>query len=113
MGVEEELAVPATPGETFVASRWTLGNVFFPARIMVSRLRVSRTKPRLFGSTEESISISQVASVRISTGVLWAEIRIDSTGGSTPITSHGHRKRDAQRVRDLTEAYQEASRVRR
>jgi hypothetical protein len=113
VGVEEELAVPVIPGETFVASRWTVTNVFFPSRITVSRLRVSRTKPRLFGSTEESISISQVASVRITTGMLWAEIRIDSTGGSTPITSQGHHKKDAYRIRDLIEAYQEASRARR
>jgi hypothetical protein len=49
--------------------------------------------------------------VHISTGVLWAEIRIESTGGTDPITSHGHRKADAQRIRDLIESYQAQSRV--
>src|SRR5436190_22888927 len=93
-------------GETFNASRWTRGNLIFPTRIVVSPLHVSRVKPRLFGTTDESIAISQVASVQIRTGVIWSEIRIDSTGGADPITSHGHRKKDAIRIRELIETYQ-------
>jgi hypothetical protein len=42
--------------------------------------------------------------------VIWSEIRIDSTGGAEPITSHGHSKGDAVRIRELIESYQ-ASRV--
>jgi len=95
--------------ETFAASRLTKGNLFFPTRITVTPLRVSRTKQRLFGNDEESIAIAKVASVQISTGVMWSEIRIDSSGGSAPITSHGHRKEDALRIRDMIEAYQAAS----
>jgi hypothetical protein len=45
------------------------------------------------------------------TGVFWSEIRIESSGGTDPITSHGHRKADAQRIRDLIETYQAQSRV--
>jgi len=97
-------------GETFIASRWTRGNLFFPTRIVVSPQRVSRVKPRLFGNTEESIAIMQVASVKISTGILWSDIVIESTGGTDPIASHGHRKADAQRIRDLIEAHQSAAR---
>ncbi len=97
-------------GEVFTASRWTKGNFIFPTKIIVNRLRVSRVKSRLFGSTEESISISQVASVRISTGMFWSDIVIDSSGGSDPITSHGHRKADALRIRDLIETFQVAQR---
>jgi len=98
---------PAEPStETFTASRWTTGNFLFPTRLVVSPLRVSRVKSRLFGSNEESIAISKIASVHISTGVLWSEIRIESTGGTDPITSHGHRKADAERIRDLIERYQ-------
>jgi len=48
--------------------------------------------------------------VQISTGIIWSNIRIDSSGGSDPITSHGHRKADAQQIRDLIEAYQTAHR---
>ncbi len=90
----------------FTASRWTSGNFFFPVRIEVSRERVARVKPRLFGGSEESIPISKVASVNITTGLIWADIRIDSSGGSNPILSHGHRKADAHRIRDLIESFQ-------
>jgi hypothetical protein len=99
------------PGQTFTASRWTQGNFLFPTRIVVSPTRVSRIKSRWFGSNDESIAISKVASVHITTGVLWAEIRIESTGGTDPITSHGHRKADAQRIRDLIESYQSQART--
>ena len=60
----------------------------------------------MFGSNEESIPISKVASVHISTGMIWSDIVIESTGGTDPITSHGHSKKDAQRIRDLVETYQ-------
>jgi hypothetical protein len=96
-------------GSTFTASRWTRGNHIFPTRIVVNPLHVSRVKSRLFGQTEESIAISQVASVEIKTGVIWSEIRIDSTGGAEPITSHGHRKTDAIRIRELIESWQAAT----
>src|SRR5215475_656563 len=101
-------ANPNTPGESFSASRWTRGNLIFPTRIVVSPLHVSRVKPRLFGTTDESIAISQVASIQIRTGIIWSEIRIDSTGGADPITSHGHHKADAVRIRELIETYQAA-----
>ena len=101
---------PNVSEETFSASRWTRGNLWFPTRIVVGPLRVSRVKRRLFGSNDESISISQVASVKISTGILWSDILIESTGGTDPIASHGHRKADAVRIRDLIEGFQAARR---
>lgn len=98
----------ATQGETFAASRLTRGNLLFPTLIVVSPEHVLRIKRRLFGSNEESIAISRVASVQISTGVFWSDIRIDSSGGSNPILSHGHSKKDAERIRDLIERYQKS-----
>ncbi len=111
MGVTPPTPAVEPAAQTFTASRWTQGNFLFPTRIIVSPQRVSRVKSRLFGSNEETIAISKVASVHISTGVLWSEIVIESTGGSDPITSHGHRKADAQRIRDLIESYQAQSRA--
>jgi len=112
MGISSTVSSPnpgsGTGERTFTASRWTKGNFWFPTRIVVNSLRVSRVKRRLFGSTEESISIGQVASVKISTGILWSDILIESTGGTDPITSHGHRKADALRIRDLVEGFQSA-----
>lgn len=101
-------ASPAASDESFTASRWTKGNFWFPTRIVVGPLRVSRVKKRLFGSSEENISISQVASVKISTGIFWSDILIESTGGTDPMASHGHRKADAVRIRDLVEGFQAA-----
>ena len=100
------MAQTSPAGETFTGSRWTRGNRLFPTRIIVTPQHVSRIKPRFFGQTDESIAIGKVASVQITTGIFWSEIRIDSSGGSDPITSHGHRKADAQRIRDLIEQYQ-------
>jgi hypothetical protein len=108
VGVGATIPGSGAPEEVFSASRWTKGNLFFPTRIVVNTLRVSRVKKRLFGSTEESISILQVASVKISTGMIWSDILIESTGGTDPITSHGHRKADALRIRDLVESFQAA-----
>ena len=90
----------------FTASRLTRGNFLFPVRIEINQERVARVKPRLVGANEESIPISKVASVNIATGLIWSDIRIDSSGGSNPILSHGHRKADAHRIRDLIEHFQ-------
>jgi hypothetical protein len=109
MGNAPEVPMDSSPAETFTASRWTQGNFLFPTKIIVSPQRVSRIKSRLFGSNEETIPMSKVASVHISTGVIWSEIVIESSGGADPITSYGHRKADAQRIRDLVEQYQAQS----
>ena len=95
----------------FTASRWTRGNLLFPTRIAITPEHVLRIKPRWFGQTEESIAIDKVASVTISTGMVWSDIRIDSSGGADPITSHRHRKRDARRIRDLIEGLQKGAPV--
>jgi len=74
----------ATSSETFTASRWPRGNFWFPARIEVEPERVLRIKPKFFGSTEENIPINKFASVQISTGMIFPDIRIDSAGGTNP-----------------------------
>jgi hypothetical protein len=91
------------PIETFKASRWTKGNLFFPTYIEVSDKSVTRRKRALFSQDEESMSITKVASVHIKTGVIWSDILIESSGGSDPISSHGHSKADAQRIKELIE----------
>jgi len=92
--------------ETFVASRWTRGNLIFPIKIEVSTMQAVKIKRSWFSSDEESVNINQVASVRIKTGILWSDIWIESTGGSDPIFSHGHRKKDARRIKELIEMHQ-------
>ena len=92
--------------DTFRASRWTKGNHLFPTVIEVTETAVVRRKRSWFTLNEISIHLSKVASVRIDTGLLWADILVESTGGSDPLTSHGHRKPDARRIKDLIEAAQ-------
>jgi hypothetical protein len=94
------------PTETFKASRWTTGNFLFPTIIEVSERSVIRRKRRFFGMDEISIAIPKVASVHIDTGMIWSKITIESSGGTDPLTSIGHTKEDARRIRDLIEGYQ-------
>src|SRR6476646_9118411 len=95
----------STASRVFKASRWTRGNFLFPTRIEVSPERVLRIKPRFFGSSEESIPITKVASVLISTGMLWSDIRIDSTEGSNPTLTHAHHKSNAVALRNVIDHY--------
>lgn len=92
--------------ETFAASRWTRGNRIFPIKIEVTPMQVIKIKRSWFSSDEESININKVASVRIKTGMIWSDIWIESSGGSDPIYSHGHRKQDARRIKELIESLQ-------
>jgi hypothetical protein len=92
--------------ETFRASRWTRGNFLFPTVIEVTDLAVIRHKRSWFSKDEISISITKVASVHIKTGIIWADILIESSGGSDPLASHGHTKADARRIRELVETAQ-------
>jgi hypothetical protein len=91
------------PTETFQASRWTRGNFLFPTVIEVNDKAVSRRKRSWFSQDEISMSISKVASVHIKTGMIWSEILVESSGGTDPLTSHGHSKSDALRIKELIE----------
>jgi hypothetical protein len=92
--------------EIFRSSRWTRGNFLFPTVIEVTDQAVVRHKRSWFSKDEISISISKVASVHIKTGIIWSDILIESSGGSDPLNSHGHRKADARRIRELIESAQ-------
>ena len=89
--------------ETFKTSRWTKGNHLFPTVIEVTDRAIVRHKRSWFSKDEMSISIGKVASVHIKTGLIWSDILIESTGGTDPLVSHGHKKADARRIRELVE----------
>src|SRR5271154_6319037 len=95
--------------EIFRASRWTGGNHLFPTIIEVTSRAVIRHKRSWFSKDEMSISISKVASVHIKTGFIWSSILIESSGGTDPMTSHGHSKADARRVKELLESHQQGT----
>jgi hypothetical protein len=73
----------------FVASRMTRGNSLFPDVLRLDDTGVVKVKRRWFGSEEESIAYSKVASVYLSSGVLFAELRIESSGGGDPLVMSG------------------------
>jgi hypothetical protein len=86
--------------ELFQASRWTRGNLLFPTIIEVSDKAVTRRKRSWLSRDEISMSISKIASVHIKTGLIWSNILIESSGGTDPLTSHGHQKDDAERIKE-------------
>ena len=92
--------------EAFQASRWTKGNFLFPTVIEVSEKAVVRRKRSWFSRDEISISVQKIASVHVKTGLIWSDILIESSGGTDPLTSNGHRKADARRIKELIEEYQ-------
>ena len=89
--------------QVFKASRLTQGNRLFPTVIEVSDQAILRRKRSWFTVNEMSIHLSKVASVRIDTGLIFADILIESSGGSDPLQSHGHSKGDARRIKALIE----------
>src|ERR1044071_2926539 len=94
------------PSETFQASRWTRGNLLFPTAIEVSDKAVVRRKRSWFSRDEISISMQKIASIHTKTGLIWSDVLIESSGGTDPLASHGHRKGDARRIKDLIEDFQ-------
>ena len=94
------------PTNVFYASRLTHGNHLFPTVIEVSEKAVTLRKRTWFTRDEVSVSIGKVASVHIKTGLVWSTILIESSGGADPLTSHGHSKSDAKRIKALIENHQ-------
>ncbi|MBK9065108.1 MAG: hypothetical protein IPL89_18325 [Acidobacteria bacterium] len=78
------------------ASRFTSGNRVFPVQVAVFADRVSNYNPRFLGHTENSITLRQIASVKVKSGPVFADVVIDTTGGSPPVVIHGLWKKDAE-----------------
>jgi hypothetical protein len=97
---------PFAEGDIFRASRWSRGIRWFPTQVLVTPSTVVHYTPELFGRKEHSIHIVHVASVSIDTNLLFSDVIIETTGGATPVTCHGHRKSDAVRMKQLIEQHQ-------
>jgi len=88
------------------SSRLTTGNMFFPdALVLVSDGIVFR-KGSFFGSREEHINYKAVASFRITNGILFSTISIETSGGSQPIVVNGLWKSEAKEIQDIFREYQ-------
>lgn len=99
---------PFAEGEIFRASRFSRGNRYFPTQVLITPTSVVHYTPELFGRKEQSIHIVHVASVSIDTNLFFSDVIIETSGGATPVTCHGHRKADAVRMKHLIEQYQTA-----
>jgi hypothetical protein len=92
--------------KTYRSSRWTSGNILFPdALVLVSDGMVFR-KGSLFGSREEHINYKAVASFRITNGILFSTISIETSGGSQPIVLNGLWKSEAKELQDALREFQ-------
>lgn len=92
----------------FRASRWSRGNHLFPTQVVITPTSVLHYTPQWFGRREQSIHMSHVASVLIETNLFFSNVMIESSGGVDPVLCHGHRKRDAVKMKNLIENYQTA-----
>lgn len=97
------------PGEhVFRASRWSRGNRLFPTQVAITPQSVSHYTPEWFGRKEHSIHMAHIASVRIDTNMVFSDVVIESSGGTSTVVCHGHTKADAARIKDVIERYQSA-----
>ena len=99
---------PFAGGDVFRASRLSRGNRWFPTQVLITPTAVVHYTPEVVGRKEHSIHIVHVASVSIDTNMFFSDVLIETSGGTTPVTCHGHKKADAVRMKQLIEQYQTA-----
>lgn len=97
---------PFAEGDVFRASRLSRGNRLFPTQVLITPTTVVHYTPELVGRKEHSIHIAHVSSVSIDTNLLFSNVLIETSGGTTPVQCHGHRKSDAIRMKALIERHQ-------
>jgi hypothetical protein len=90
----------------FRASRFSRGNFLYPTQVAVTPGSVVHYTPALIGAQEQSMHIAHVASVLIHRKLLFSDVMIESSGGTSPVRCHGHRKQDAVEMKRLIEQFQ-------
>jgi hypothetical protein len=90
----------------FRASRFSRGNLLFPTQVAVTPTSVVHFTPEMVGGREHSMHISHIASVLIDRNLFFSDVLIESSGGTSPVRCHGHRKADAVEMKRLIEQYQ-------
>jgi hypothetical protein len=95
------------PGpHVFRASRFSRGNLWFPTQVAVTATSVVHFTPEMVGGREHSMHISHIASVLIDRNLFFSDVLIESSGGTSPVKCHGHKKADAVEMKRLIEQYQ-------
>ena len=93
-------------GDVFRASLLSAGNRLFPTQVLITPQSVVHFTPQWIGRLEHSIHMAHVASVSIDTNLMFSDVYIETTGGTTPIHCKGHSKSDALEMKRLIEQYQ-------
>lgn len=99
---------PLAGGDVFRASRFSAGNFWFPTQVRITPTSVVHVTPQLVGRQEHSIHMAHVASVSVHTHLLFSDVLIETTGGTSTVRCHGHGKGDALRMKQLIEEHQTA-----
>jgi len=110
-GALERVVVPRAlevQGKAYTSSRWSTGNLFFPDSLTLVNDGMDFHKGRLFGSSSEHINYRAVASIRVSNGLFFSTLKIETSGGSQPIVINGIRRRDAKAIQDTIRAFQQS-----
>lgn len=95
------------PGaHVFRASRLSRGNLLFPKQVAITPTSVVYYTPEIVGGREHSMHIAHVASVQIDRNLFFADIVIETSGGTSPVRCYGHRKSEAQEIKRLIEQFQ-------
>ena len=95
------------PGDhVFRASRWSRGNHLFPTQVAILPDSVVHYTPQWLGRREQSIHMAHVSSVEVDTNLFFANVVIETSGGSEPVRCYGHLKRDAVEMKRLITKYQ-------
>jgi hypothetical protein len=95
------------PGDhVFRASRLSRGNLMFPTQVAVTPTSVVHYTPELAGGREHSMHIAHIASVLIDRNLMFSDVLIESSGGTSPVRCHGHSKADAIEMKRLIEQFQ-------
>lgn len=95
------------PGpHVFKASRFSKGNHLFPAQVSISPTSLTLYRPQWIGKFEESIHMAHIASIKIDTHMMFADVTVETSGGQDPVICHGHLKTDAIEMKRVIEQFQ-------
>ena len=97
---------PVPGPHVFRASRWSRGNHLFPTQVAVVPTSVVQYTPQWIGRREHSIHMAHISSVEVDTNLFFANVLIETSGGSDPVHCYGHKKRDALEMKRLVEQFQ-------
>lgn len=91
---------------TIRASRWTKGNLWFPARLTLSGRTVLYKKGGVFKRVETSIPLTLIDNLSLITGVMYGALLLELENDSE-IYVNGLRKKDAKHFKGLLDKMRE------